>query len=265
MGNLYFPQLSSGAFVQYPIKKTRLVRTIKNVLPDGTMVLLADPDGAHLLWQLAYTELAPEDVTALQNHFSACNGAYRAFTFIDPTDNMLTASADLTNAAWQKSNFIEIAPGAADPNGGTGAFTLTNTAQTSQEISQTLNVPSSYQYCFSIYAMGGQTDTLTLVRRGSSSTESTTVAVGPVWTRLVSSGQINDSGATFMIALSLAPGQRLEVFGPQLEIQLAPSRYRATMQTGGVYPSAHWGIDQLTISADAPNLFSTALTIETAL
>jgi len=265
MGNLYFPQLSSGALVQYPIKKTRLVRTIKNVLPDGTMVLLADPDGAHLLWQLGYTELAPNDVTALQNHFSACSGAYRAFTFIDPTDNMLTASADLTNAAWQKSSLIEVAAGAADPNGGTTAFTLTNTGQASQEISQTLNVPANYQYCFSLYAMASQADALTLIRRGPSSAESMPWALSSVWTRLVSSGQINDSGATFTIALSLAPGQRVQVFGPQLEIQRAPSRYRATMQAGGVYPSAHWGMDQLTISADAPNLFSTALTIETAL
>ncbi len=266
MGNLYFPQLAGGALAQYPIKKTRLVRTIKNVLPDGSMVLLSDPDGAHLLWQLGYTELSPEDVAALQNHFTACVGAYRAFTFIDPTDNMLVSSADLTGAAWQTSSFIEISSGAADPDGGTAAFMLVNNGQATQEISQTLNVPANYQYCFSLYAMAAQPGTLTLIRgQGLSTAESTAVAIGPAWNRLISSGKVNDSGTTFTIAVSLAPGQSVDLYGLQLETQIAPSRYRPTMQMGGVYANAHWGIDQLTISADAPNLSSTSFTIETAL
>jgi hypothetical protein len=230
------------------------------------MVLLSDPNGGHLVWQLGYTELSPDDVAALQNHFTACIGAYRAFTFIDPTDNMLTSSADLTGAAWQTSSLIEISSGAADPDGGTGAFTLTNSGQASQEISQTLNVPANYQYCFSLYAMAAEPGTLTLIRgQGLSAAESTPVAIGPGWNRVISSGRVNDFGTTFTIALSLAPGQRVELYGLQLETQIAPSRYRPTLQTGGVYANAHWGIDQLTISAVAPNLCSTSFTIETAL
>ncbi len=119
MANLYFPQLTSGALAQYPIKKTRLVRTIKNVLPDGSMVLLADPGGARLLWQMAYTSLSTVDVGALQAHFEACVGPYHAFTFIDPTDNMLVSSFDLTATGWQTSSLIQLSAGMADPDGGT--------------------------------------------------------------------------------------------------------------------------------------------------
>src|ERR1700761_8140534 len=100
MASLFYPQLTSGAVAQYPIRKIRSVRTIKNVLLDGSMILFSDPDGAQLLWELSYTGLSDVDVQALQAHFNSCVGPFHAFTFIDPTDNMLVSSSDLTAAPW---------------------------------------------------------------------------------------------------------------------------------------------------------------------
>lgn len=265
MGSLFFPQLSSGAMAQYPIKKTLLARTIKNVLSDGNMILLADPDGAHLIWQLAYSELSVVDVDALQSHFSACVGSYRAFTFLDPTDNLLVSSSDVTTAAWQTSSLIHLSSGLADPMGGVAAFTAINAGMGNELISQTLNIPANYQYCFSLYVASNESGEITLLRQGLSAQENTIVAIGPTWTRVNSSGQLNDAGTNLTVSISLAPGQQVGLYGPQLEPQIAPSRYRSTAQTGGVYANAHWGIDQLTIFADAPNLFSTSFTIETAI
>lgn len=265
MANLFFPQLPSGALAQYPIKKTRLVRTIKNVLADGNMILLPDPDGARVIWQMAYTDLSASDASVLQNHFSACVGSFHGFTFIDPTDNMLVSSSDLTATAWQMSSLIQLSSGLADPQGGTAAFTAVNGGQVSQLISQTLIVPAGFQYCFSLYATSAQPSELVLLRSGPATSQSTVVSVGSEWSRVISSGQLNDPGTSFTVALSLGPGQQVGLYGPQLEPQILPSRYRATAETGGVYPNAHWGMDQLAISADAPNLFSTAFSIETAL
>lgn len=264
MANLSFPQLSTGALAQYPIRKYRLARTIKNILPDGSMILLSDPDGARLIWEMLYTNLSQQDMQALQNHFSACVGPYHAFTFIDPTDNMLNSSADLTAAVWQMSSLIQIAPGFLDPTGGTSAFTATNTGQANQQISQTLNVPSGYQYCFSFYATSNQPALLSVIRQGSSDEQSILVSIGPAWSRIVSSGQLNDSGATLSVGISLAPGQAVGLYGFQLEPQIEPSGYRPT-QTGGVYANAHWGVTQLPVSGDEPNLYSTSFTIETAI
>jgi len=265
MASLFFPQLSSGALAQYPIRKVRLARTIKNVLADGTILALSDPDGSHLLWEMAYSNLSLADTQALQNHFGNCLGPYHAFTFIDPTDNMLSWSSDLQQAVWNRSSLIQISSGIADPNGGTGAFTLTNTGQAAQQISQTLNVPAGYQYCFSLYAMSSQASNLVLVRTGSAqNSDNTSALLGPAWTRITSSGQLTDSAANFSVGIDLAPGQQITVYGLQLEAQIAPSRYRPTGETGGVYANAHWGIDQLTVTADAPAQFSTSFTIETA-
>ena len=265
MANLYFPQLSSGAMAQYPITKMRLARTIKNVMPDGRMILSADPAGARLVWQLAYTELSTSDMDALAGHFAACAGPFRAFTFIDPTENMLASSSELAAPAWQISGQIQVSGGLADPQGGTAAFTLANTGQTSQEISQILAVPANYQYCFSAYVSSAEPSEIELVRRGSSATDSQVFTAGPSWKRIVSSGRLNDPGTSFSVAISLLPGQQIGIYGVQLEAQIAPSRYRPTSQIGGVFANAHWGVEELPITADGPNLFSTSFTIETAI
>ena len=262
MANLYFPQLTAGAMAQYPIRKVRLDRTIKNILPDGSMILSSDPSGARLVWQLSYTDLAISDVEAIQAHFNACIGPFHAFTFIDPTDNMLLASSDLTNTVWQASSLIQVVLGASDPTGGSGAFVVTNTGQANEEISQTLSVPGNYQYCFSLYANSAQPSTLALVRRGSSSEGSDNIPVGPGWTRIASGGRLEDTGDVFTVAISLLAGQQVELYGMQLEAQIAPSRYRPTGAANGIHSNAHWTTNQLTVTADGLNLFSTAFSIE---
>lgn len=226
------------------------------------MILLSDPAGWHLIWEMTYTELSQQDIGALVSHFSSCVGPYHAFTFIDPADNMLSSSADFTAAVWQVPSWLQLSSGIADPFGGNGAFTITNTGQVTAQLSQFLLVPAGYQYCFSVYAMSSEASELAMVRQGPAAMQSDSGTIGPTWNRLISSGQLNDSGDGFTVSISLAPGQQIGIYGPQLEPQLAPSRYRRTVQAGGVYSNAHWGVDELPISADAPNLFSTSFTIE---
>ena len=263
MANLFFPQLTSGATAQYPIQKTKVVRTVKNVLGDGGMLLYSDPYGTRLSWELRYAELSGADIQALQSHFTNCGGPFHAFTFIDPTENMLNYSTDLSASIWQKMNGLKIAAGDSDPLGGAGAFTLTNAGQADEEISQSFIVPANYQYCFSVYIRSEQPTTITLSRRGAVASENTTCNINPAWTRLISSGTLNDSADTFTIAIAISAGQQVQVFGPQLEAQIEPSRYRPTTAQGGVHANAHWGVNQLPIAAEAPNLFSTQFVIET--
>src|SRR6185312_1111793 len=263
MGNLYFPQLSSGALAQYPIKKARLFRTIKNVLPDGSLFLAEDPGYSRWQWNLSYSALSPSDVQAIQAHFSACKGPLHAFTFVDPTDNMLPWSSDLSNSHWQASPLIHLQAGAADPLGGANGFVLTNTAENSEEFTQTLAVPANFTYCLSMYIARSSQATVGLIRRGSESTQPLTVNIGPTWTRAVSAGQLIDSGSELTVGVSLSAGQQISIFGPQLEAQPAPSEYRSTAQISGVHPNSHWTVGQLSIEATAPDLYSTAFTIET--
>jgi hypothetical protein len=262
MANLFFPQLCSGAPAQYPIKKMRQLRTIQNILPDGTLIQLPDPYASVASWQLNYTDLAEADMQAIQAHFQACVGSYHAFTFVDPTDNMLVSSADLTAPVWMNSGSLRIANGLADSQGGTQAFQLTNIGQASASLTQSLTVPANYQYCFSLYVSSLVPSVISLALSGSSVNTSNTYTVGSSWTRIVMNGRLNDPGTTFTVAVKLLAGQQVQVFGPQLEAQINPSAYRATSTTGGVYANAHFATSQLPVVAEGPNLFATSFTIE---
>ncbi|HMF74217.1 MAG TPA: hypothetical protein VK604_01005 [Bryobacteraceae bacterium] len=267
MPELFFPQLTSGASAQYPIGKSRFIRTIQNVMADGSFYAKQDPGAGRLQWEFSYVDLSFVDITALQAHFDSCAGPVRGFTFIDPTDNMLASSADFTNSAWKQmpiAGLITLQPLAADPFGGNGAFTATNTSQVVQEITQEFTVPANCQYCLSVYARSQDLPSITLRRSGEVLSETTTYSVGPAWTRVVSRGRLNDAGTKLTVAIGLASGQAL-LYGPQLEAQPAPSRYCSTTNAGGVYPNAHWAVEELAIVAEAPNLYSVSFTIETAL
>jgi hypothetical protein len=263
----FFPQLSSGASAQYPIAKSRFIRTIQNVMADGSFYAATDPGAGQMQWQFSYSDLSFADVIALQEFFDACAGPVRSFTFIDPTGNMLVESVDFTRAPWQPMiGLITFQRGPADPMGGSGAFVATNDSQIAQEISQSLTVPANYQYCFSVYVSSAQSSTITLTRVGTTPGETVTYQIGPQWTRLVSSGQLQrDQSTQLTVAIGLAPGQQVSIYGPQLEAQRAPSCYRATSSVGGVYSNAHWAVEELPIVAQAPNLYSVSFTIEAAL
>jgi hypothetical protein len=248
--------------VQYPIRKQATIRTIKNLLADGSMLVAADPGASRLVWTLTYINLPTVDMQALQSHFEACNGPFRAFTFLDPTENLLTYSADLTQPPWIIPAGVTITPGMPDPNGGGGAFALTNASAATQQISQTLAAPANFQYCFSIYALSLSAATCSLVRSSAEASQSTVYPIGANWSRISSSGVLNDSGVGFTVGFTLASGQSASFFGPQLEAQIAPSRFRATYSKAGLYSNAHWAVSQLVFTAEGPNLFSTSFSIE---
>jgi len=265
MANLFFPQLLTGALAQYPVEKRISTRSIRNILPDGSLVLLPDPDAANIAWKLAFQDLNPQEVAALTGLFSACQGRFRAFTFIDPTDNMLEQSANLLTSPWTWSPGLNITANAPDPMGGAAAFLLTNNAQVDAQLAQALSVPASYQYCFSLYVASSQAAPVRLSRSGPVTQEAEIVATSGQWARVTSSGVLPDGDLGLTVALSIPPGGQVTIFGPQLEAQIVPSRYRPTLSQSAIYPNAHWAVDALPVVAEAPNLYSTAFTIEAML
>jgi hypothetical protein len=264
MASLFFPQLSSGALVQYPLRKTRHLRTVVNTLADGTIIAAPDTSSGRLKWELIYQDLSPADLALLQTHFAQCSGPWQPFVFIDPTDNMLSDSSNLAAASWQLGSNVTVQPGAPDPTGSSNAFLVTNNGQIAEEVSQTLNVPAWYQYCFSVCVQSATPSQIQLTRQADTQ-QTVSLPVTTSWTRLVRSGQLATALTSFTVTVSLSPGQQVTLFGPQLEPQIAPSRYRPTLGGGGVYPKAHWSVNTLTISADSPSLFNASCIIETNL
>lgn len=262
MSSLFFPQLLSGALAQYPIEKKTEFRSVVNVMPDGTVWAFEDPGATRSTWQLSYVELEQADITALQSHFAACRGPIFPFTFIDPTANMLAQSSDLTATPWIVDSGLVLQANAADPLGGSAGFSVTNIGQAPLAIKQVLSVPANYQYCFSLYAFSSGGATVTLSRTGVVATDDSAHYVGNSWTRLVSSGRLNEASSQISFAATMQPGQQVTLFGLQAEAQSAPSRYMATTQRGGVYSKAHWASSDFPVVAQSPGLYATSFAIE---
>src|SRR5579883_142731 len=146
-----FPQLTTGALAQFPVKKSNRLRTIINTMADGSVVKLADPAGALTEWQLQYSNLSDAEAAALQQFFLSMEGSLNVFTFLDPTANLLAWSDQLTNDVWTADPFAGLAGGVADPLGGNNGWTLSNSGAAPQGIYQTLNAPGGYTYCLSVY------------------------------------------------------------------------------------------------------------------
>lgn len=264
MANLVFPQLSSGAMAQYPIRKRMFIRTIKNVLADGSMLVAQDLGSRQIVWTLNYQHLTGDEVQYLQDHFEACSGQLRSFLYLDPTDNLLSYSADLTQPCWAIGAGLLLESGVADPNGGTSAFRITNSSAVVQSIAQTVAGPAGFQYCFSVYVASASGETLTLTRSNVNGGQSTFFKAAPNWLRAVSSGSLPGDELGLTVAVSLEPAQTISVFGPQLEPQFEPSQFRSTFSSAGLYPNAHWAVPELIFTPDGPNSFSTSFSIETS-
>ncbi len=262
MSSLTFPQLSSGALAQFPIRKSISVHTVTNTLEDGTVLTYADPNSGRFGWDLSLTDLSPVEVSAIENLFSSCVGMWAPFTFIDPTDNMFGFSTDLTATAWQKPSEVAIATGVSDPFGGLSAFSLTNAGQVPLDFGQSVEAPAAYKYCCSMYVKASSAATVTLPRTSALESVQDCVGISTEWARVSSSSQLTQGAASFVSGVRLLPGQQLFLFGLQLEPQLKPSRYRQTAAEGGVYANAHWASDQISFTETAPSSFSTTIGVE---
>jgi hypothetical protein len=262
MANLAFPQLSTGVQAQYPLRKRRVIQAPVNAFADGTMITSNINADSQYVWELAYVDLTSVDQSSLQDLFIASQGPFLPFIFIDPADNMLSGSTNLKAGTWIADPLLSVVPGAVDPVGGHTAFTLTNAGQTDQQVAQRITAPANFHYCLSVYASAPVPTSLALGRIAVTSL-SRTFAVNSNWARLLHSAQLADDQVGFTISLSVPAGQTVVVFGPQLEPQLSPSRYRPTANAGGVFQNAHFLGDSITFESDAKGLFSTLITVET--
>ena len=241
---LVYPQLSTGALSQFPVKKQRHLRTVVNAAADGSSIKLADTNGEYTEWSFEYAHLADAEMAALQQFFTEAEGTLNAFTFLDPTSNLLAWSDHLDNAVWVRGPQLTVAGGIADPAGGANAWHLTNAGAGAQNILQTISAPAGYQYCLSAYARPAVALTITMLLGAGRSVK----ALNTGWTRIVFAGSGDPAQASISFGIELPAGAAVDVYGLQAEPQAAASVYKSST-TGGVYENARLKDDTLTITS----------------
>ncbi len=259
--NLYYPQLSSGAIAQYPAARRLDTRTLVNGADDASYFALADPGAMRMYWRIAYSGLSEAEKNAIETLFASVSGRYESFVFLDPFANLLRFSEDLTNAVWEGAALLDVVTGTADPNGSTGAVTLTNASQSAAQIMQPVAGPASYQYTVSAYVHAGAAQTVGLVAAAGATSSVQTFAVNSAWTRVQYTAALNIAAGGVSFGLQLQPGACVDVFGLQVEAQPNAGPYKRTLAAGGVFRKARFEQDTLAVRAQAPGLYSATVEI----
>ncbi len=261
MSTLYYPQLTTGSVAQYPVSRSWSQAAIVNTLPGGSSILMAVQRPARASWQLTYNGLSDAEWNGLQNLFTQAGGRLNTFTFLDPTDNLLSWSEDFTQSTWSADPLLSIVNGAGDPQGGSAALQLTNAGQAAQQVSQGIAGPSWYQYCFSIYLRTDGPCIVNLVRSSTSSATRQAVAVRTNWNRVVMQGANSPQEDGIRFGIELPAGATVCAFGAQAEVQPSAGLYKARLNRSGVYVSSRFDQDSLVQTAVAPRQYSTTIQI----
>lgn len=262
MSTLYFPELTIGSLAQYPVTRhwSKVVTT--NILPDGSIVVRTGTAPARVSWELRYTGLSSVEWNALEALFSASQGRFGAFTFLDPTDNLLAWTEDFTATVWATDPLLQVSEGAPDPFGGAAAATLSNTGQGPQRLMQSLSGPSWFQYCFSVYVRAVATPSaISLVRSSASGEAKQSISAAATWTRVAASGVEANRDDGIRFGLELPAGSSVIVFGPQVEAQPCAGMYKSKSDRSGVYTSSRFDQDELVQTTDVSGYSATTVRI----
>lgn len=241
---LVFPQLSSGAAAQFPFRKRVRFRTLINETRDGSEIRVGDADFESRAWELTASNLSDEEWQSIQDLHSSAEGKLQEFLFLDPSGNLLSWSEQFSDPVWQAAAGISVLGGQADPTGGANAARLTNSGATGT-FSQVLSAPASFRYAGSLWARTSAAGAS--LRIGDAGAQSVEAAFDSSnqWRRY--SAGYNLTSATDNVAYEvLVPsGASVDIFGPQLEAQVAPSAYKKTLQQAGAYAGARFDSDVL--------------------
>ena len=258
---LIFPQLSTGASVQYPITRQFSQRSIRSTMDDGTVLVAPDRGANYFRWKVAFQDLSDLEAKALGDFFTLTQGSLLPFLFLDPTANLLAWSEDFSRASWDIAG-LTFEPAVDDPFAGSRATRLHNPTVALQTLSQSTQIPGTTQTCFSVYVRSSAAATVTLSRTAGGETQSTSIVASSDWQRIRLTGGALSSDEPSRFALSIDPGASVEVFGPQLDAQVFPSRY--VVSSGprcSVYTAARFDIGQLEVIATGPNRNSCVVTL----
>lgn len=262
---LYYPQLISGTAGQFPLTQRMNVRTIANELISGDAVRMSDPNDQLIRWQLQYTGLTDSEWASIEQLFETTEGRLGTFTFLDPSNNLLSWSEDWTKSVWVPDPMLQVVKGMQDALGGTNAMQLTNTSQTTQRIMQTVAGASWFQYCYSVYLRSDTPCMVALVISASGQELKKMVATPQTWERSVYPGRLSVTQDGIAFGIEMPAGVRVQAFGPQVEAQAGASEYKRTDGRCGVYSKSRFDTDALRVKTNAPGQNSGAITLVSSL
>lgn len=247
----FYPQLSSGNLLQFPLAKQLRRRIVENRLLDGSRIVQLSAEPLSRRWALSYSELSDAERTLLNQFHTAMEGRLRTFSFLDPTGNLLKWSEKLTNTVWSKAAGLEIVEGISSPNGSNRANRLNNPTSVTQQLKQTVSASGLFNYCFSFQARAAESTVVDILLGDGLNTISSNVRLETTWNKYWVSGSLQSSSDTVHFGIELPAGTSIEVFGMQSAAQIGPGEYLKTQAASAVYEKVRFADDQFSFTAQA--------------
>jgi hypothetical protein len=249
----FFPQLSTGAMVQFPVRKSVRRRSIRNLVLDGSLLKKFDENANTTHWDLKYAGLTDTERTTVETLYRDCEGRLQSFMFLDPTDNLLRWSEDLSQSVWQKDPLLVATGGIADPFGGTRASRLENQAPAPQTLSQVLPVPSGLIYSFSLMIRSDPATQVRLIVSTATASESVVCSAVSAWQLCSIPASLAAGAESITFSVEVPGTHSIEIYALQVEAQPNPSQYKKTTLLGGVYLTTFFSDDRLQVTTTGPN------------
>ncbi len=250
---LIFPQLASGAVVQYPSVKSHVERIIRNLTEDGKTIVLSDNNARTTRWNLAYNALTDSELYALTKFYTDCEGPLQPFLFLDPTQNLIAFSEDYRQPNWVGSSLLNITPGIDDPFGTLRASRITNNSQAALALTQSLALPGVTQCAFSAYLrsyMPADTTGCILSRTDGSSVATVPSENTASWKRVsLSSGFFSSTSDSCDFSIGVPGGSSVDLFGLQVDAQPSPAPYVVSTNNVSIFQNARFDSTAVTITA----------------
>ena len=237
---MVFPQLSSGAVAQLPLRRETGYRTLVNQALDGSEIRLSDLDFFERSWELPLESLSDSEWQAIQALFAAVEGRLATFLFLEPGENLLAWSEKFTEAVWTTSG-VTLTEGIPDPFGGTAATELSGAGA----VSQRLSIPATFRYAASIWGKASQPGATFVLSDGAGQQKSIEFAADGTWRRYALSTAWTVATETVVFTVNSPGAAAVDIYGAQLEAQPAASAYKKTLDRGGAHPAARFSSDML--------------------
>ena len=249
----YYPQLSTGHVSQYPLKKTRTFRVIRNNLADGSAIQQLDLAPPITSWELHYSCLSDAERSELESFYIASEGRLHTFSLLDPSANLIRWSEDFSKSVWTIDAGLASSTGLASPNGGMNATRFTNPTPLPQRIRQVIDAPGDFHYCFSFHARSSGNDSISAIRQAVGVVKSDIVQLTASWQRYWYNGNLQQSSTTLSFGIELNGGGAAEFYGMQVMAQPGAGSYHKTMASSGIYRNMRFADDRLVFTQNAPN------------
>jgi hypothetical protein len=172
----------------------------------------------------------------------------------------LANSEEFGAAQWSNGPSIVLTGGVADPLGSTGAMGVVNSGAVAEVVAQTLAVPGNFQYLFSVWARAAGAANVTLVASTTGGSTTGMFALSSQWKRLSLGVSLGQSTTSVTFGVQLDVSASVDLFGMQVEAQPGMSDYKKT-GAGGVYANARFAADQLTVRAQATDVYDAVIRI----